>query len=214
MAFKHGILVLVVVVFAVVHMVTAGDPNIVTDFVVPSNVTQVDVNHFAYTGLRALVGVDIPPAFKVLKVSMAEFSGFVDVDKKFYTQKLQAGDVFVFPKGLVHYQYNTDAQNFAVAASVFGSASTGTVSLPSTMFTTGIDDTVLAKSFKTDVATVQSRTCNQSLTYKASLLLNINVLIMNFILDGNYAGIDEGILEFAFKTDAAIIEKIKAGLAS
>lgn len=81
--------------------------------------------------------------------------GFVDTKNNLFTQTLQAGDLFVFPKGLVHFQYNTDSQNPALAISAFGSASAGTVSIPTTLFTTGIDDNVLALSFKTDVATIQ-----------------------------------------------------------
>ncbi|KAM5585048.1 germin-like protein 9-3 [Rosa sericea] len=81
--------------------------------------------------------------------------GFVDTKNNLFTQTIQAGDLFVFPKGLVHYQYNADAQNPALAISAFGSASAGTVSVPPTLFTTNIDDNVLALSLKTDVATVQ-----------------------------------------------------------
>jgi hypothetical protein len=62
--------------------------------------------------------------------------------------------MFVFPKGLVHYQSN-QGSGPAVAISSFGSAAPGTVSVPVTVFGTGVDDTVLAKSFKTDVQTVQ-----------------------------------------------------------
>ncbi|OVA06041.1 Germin [Macleaya cordata] len=82
--------------------------------------------------------------------------GFVDTTNKLYTQTLQAGDLFVFPKGLVHYQYNVDPQDSSFAISAFGSANAGTVSVPASVFTTGIDDGILAKSFKTDVATIQA----------------------------------------------------------
>ncbi|KAL2536107.1 Germin-like protein [Forsythia ovata] len=58
-------------------------------------------------------------------------------------------------KGLVHYQYNADPKEPAIAVSAFGSANAGTASLPTTLFATGVDDTVLAKSFKTDVTTIQ-----------------------------------------------------------
>ncbi|EOY32125.1 hypothetical protein QUC31_019536 [Theobroma cacao] len=81
--------------------------------------------------------------------------GFVDTTNKLFTQRLQAGDMFVFPKGLVHYQFNCDEKDLAIAISAFGSAAAGTVSVPSTVFTTGIDDEILAKSFKTDDATIQ-----------------------------------------------------------
>ncbi|KAM5585056.1 germin-like protein 9-3 [Rosa sericea] len=81
--------------------------------------------------------------------------GFVDTKNNLFTQTLQTGDLFVFPKGLVHYQYNADSQYPALAISAFGSASAGTVSIPTTLFATNIDDNVLALSFKTDVATIQ-----------------------------------------------------------
>ncbi|KAF8403324.1 hypothetical protein HHK36_011426 [Tetracentron sinense] len=81
--------------------------------------------------------------------------GFVDTSNKLYTQKLQVGDMFVFPKGLVHYQFNPDPKKPATAISAFGSASAGTVSVPGAIFTTGIEDDILAKAFKTDVATIK-----------------------------------------------------------
>ncbi|KAL9671597.1 hypothetical protein QQ045_009167 [Rhodiola kirilowii] len=56
--------------------------------------------------------------------------GFVDTTNKLYTQSLQ------------------------LAVSAFGSAAAGTVSVPTTLFNTSIDNAILAKSFKTDVATI------------------------------------------------------------
>jgi hypothetical protein len=55
---------------------------------------------------------------------------------------------------LKHYQYNAGTAP-AIAIAAFGSANAELVSLPNTLFTTGIDDNVLALSFKTDVATIQ-----------------------------------------------------------
>ncbi|XVF70551.1 hypothetical protein PTKIN_Ptkin11bG0170700 [Pterospermum kingtungense] len=81
--------------------------------------------------------------------------GFVDTTGKLFTQTLQLGDIFVFPKGLLHYQYNPSSDQPAMAVSAFGSANAGTISIPSTVFATGIDDDVLAKGFKTDVATIE-----------------------------------------------------------
>ncbi|KAM7277499.1 hypothetical protein ACFE04_019365 [Oxalis oulophora] len=80
--------------------------------------------------------------------------GFVDTTNKLFTQKLQTGDIFVFPKGLVHYQYNSGDET-AMAVSCFGSANAGTVSVPTTVFGTGIDAGILAKAFKTDLSTIQ-----------------------------------------------------------
>ncbi|ONI01331.1 hypothetical protein PRUPE_6G133400 [Prunus persica] len=181
--------------FAIVQMAMAGDPDIISDFLLPANGT-VHANFFTYTGFRVLVGGGPPTTFKVLKATLAEFPaldgqsvsyailefpsgttnpphthprsaellflvdgtlevGFIDTKNNLFTQTLQSGDLFVFPKGLVHFQYNADAQNPALAISAFGSANAGTVSLPNTLFTTGIDNNVLAISFKTDVATIQ-----------------------------------------------------------
>ncbi|KAF8395409.1 hypothetical protein HHK36_019355 [Tetracentron sinense] len=81
--------------------------------------------------------------------------GFVDTSNKLYTQKLLLGDMFVFPKGLIHYQFNPNPKEPVTAISAFGSASAGTVSVPGTVFATGIDDNILAKAFKTDVATIE-----------------------------------------------------------
>ncbi|XVF03956.1 hypothetical protein REPUB_Repub05bG0038400 [Reevesia pubescens] len=81
--------------------------------------------------------------------------GFVDTTGKLYTQTLQVADMFVFPKGLLHYQYNPSSDEPAMAVSAFGSANAGIISIPSTVFATGIDDAVLAKGFKTDIATIQ-----------------------------------------------------------
>ncbi|KAI5567662.1 hypothetical protein BDE02_13G105900 [Populus trichocarpa] len=163
---------LLVIPFAVVQIAMAGDPDIVSDFLIPPNVTTFDGSFFTFTGMRALVGAQPPSALKVSKVSAAEFPsliaellfladgslqvGFVDTTNKLFTQTLQAGDMFIFPKGLVHFQYNADAQNTALAISAFGSASAGTVSLPTTLFATSIDDNILALAFKTDVATIQA----------------------------------------------------------
>nr|GMD64652.1 germin-like protein 9-3 [Ipomoea batatas] len=189
-------LAIVTIFLAILHLTSAGDPDILTDFVLPPDVPSADPNFFTYTGFRSLVGAPPPAAFKVTKASMAEFAalngqsvsyavlqypggsvnplhthprasellfltigtlevGFIDTTNKLFTQTLQTGDLFIFPKGLVHFQYNADPDKLAVAVSAFGSASAGTVSIPSTVFNTSIDDAILAKSFKTDVYTIQ-----------------------------------------------------------
>ncbi|CAK7331973.1 unnamed protein product [Dovyalis caffra] len=62
--------------------------------------------------------------------------GFIDTTNKLYTQTLQIGDTFVFPKGLVHFQYNADSENPAISISSFGSANAGTALVPTTVFGT------------------------------------------------------------------------------
>ncbi|XVF05144.1 hypothetical protein REPUB_Repub05bG0146400 [Reevesia pubescens] len=54
-------------------MVLAGDPDIITDFLVPANQKEVDGNFFTFTGMRVLLNEDFPSNFTVLKASMAEF---------------------------------------------------------------------------------------------------------------------------------------------
>ncbi|XP_059431209.1 germin-like protein 9-3 [Corylus avellana] len=181
--------------FTIIQLATAGDPDILSDFIAPPNVL-VDGNFFTFTGMRSVVTAGPPTTFKVFKASLAEFPalngqsvsiavlefpaistnpphihprsaellflvqgtlqvGFVDTTNKLFTQTLQTGDIFVFPKGLVHFQYNAVANASAMAVSAFGSANAGLISLPNTLFNTSIDDNVLALSFKTDVATIQ-----------------------------------------------------------
>ncbi|KAK7324854.1 hypothetical protein VNO77_28736 [Canavalia gladiata] len=189
---------MIIFAFAIVQISMAGDPDILTDFIVPPNVNTVDGNFFTFTGFRVLFSPNTTLSdFKVSKASKAEFAtldgqsvsyavlefpggsinpphthprsaellfliqgslqvGFVDTTNKLFTQSLQPGDLFVFPKGLVHFQLNADPQKPAVAISAFGSASAGTVSIPNTLFNTTIDVNVLALAFKTDVATIQT----------------------------------------------------------
>lgn len=187
---------LIIFVLTIVKTTIASDPNILSDFIVPPNVT-IDANFFTFTGFRVLTQGAPLPAFKALKAGKVEFPaldgqsvsyaalefpagsinpphthprsaelllvtkgslqvGFVDTTSKLFTQSLQVGDMFIFPKGLVHFQHNADSQNPALALSAFGSANAGTVSIASTLFNTTIDDNVLALAFKTDVATIQT----------------------------------------------------------
>ncbi|XP_016454652.1 germin-like protein 9-3 [Nicotiana tabacum] len=189
-------IVLLALAIWVVQMASAGDPDILTDFVLPLEVPSVDPSYFTFSGLRGLIGAPPPEKFKATKASMVEFPalngqsvsyailqypagsvnpvhthpratellflmsgtlqvGFIDTTNKFFNQTLQTGDVFVFPKGLLHFQYNADANNCAWAISAFGSANAGTVSVPNSVFNTSIPDNILAKSFKTDIMTIQ-----------------------------------------------------------
>ncbi|KAM5551221.1 putative germin-like protein 9-2 [Rosa sericea] len=196
MALKYFPLLILVLALATSKRTLAGDPDILSDFIVPPNNTTVDGTFFTYTGLRGVFD-GVPETFKVTKASLTEFPavdgqsvsyavlqfpangglnpphthprsaellflvagslevGFVDTKNILYTKKLQVGDIFVFPKGLVHYQFNSQPNMPSFAVSAFGSANAGTVSVPLSVFATGIDDEILAKSFKTDVDTIK-----------------------------------------------------------
>ncbi|CAN4119202.1 unnamed protein product [Withania somnifera] len=125
-------------------MAQASDPDMLCDFIVPAG-SAIDGNLFTFNCTPELLFV-VQGSLEV---------EFVNATNKLYTKTRQVGDLFVFPKGLVHYQYNSDWNNSATAVSAFGSANAGTVSLPKTLFSRGIDDQVLAKSFKSDIATIQ-----------------------------------------------------------
>ncbi|KAL6601522.1 hypothetical protein ACP70R_044742 [Stipagrostis hirtigluma subsp. patula] len=81
-------------------------------------------------------------------------AGIVDTANRLCNQELAAGDMFIFPKGTVHWQFNWGART-ATALSAFGSAAPGRLSLLVTAFGTDIDVAMLAKSFKTDAPTTQ-----------------------------------------------------------
>ncbi|KAM0879493.1 hypothetical protein ACQ4PT_034203 [Festuca glaucescens] len=149
---------LVLVVVALVSAplaAVAGDPDILTDFIVPMSMIgmppmNITGDFFTYTGFRTAMNMTMPmppPAlqnFTVTKATVMEFPamngrsvsyamlkfpsesvnpphthpraaelllvlngtlcvGFIDTTGKLYTQDLAEGDMFVFPKGLVHY---------------------------------------------------------------------------------------------------------------
>ncbi|XP_062193628.1 germin-like protein 9-1 [Phragmites australis] len=177
----------------------AGDPDILTDFVVPhaTDPSLINGTFFTYTRLITSISGD-SAKFIVSKATAAEFPallgqsvsyaalvygpgtinpphihprasellcvvqgpllvGLIDAARNgtVYTQTLESGDMFVFPKGMVHFQLN-NGTDVARAISAFGSASPGTISLPLTLFGTGIDDAVLEKSLHTDKDTVEA----------------------------------------------------------
>nr|CAH58719.1 germin-like protein precursor [Physcomitrium patens] len=80
--------------------------------------------------------------------------GLVDTTNKFYTKELQAGDVFVFPRGLVHYQINLSHKP-VIAYVGFSSSNPGTVSLPATLFGSGIPDNVHMAAFRVNQHVVE-----------------------------------------------------------
>nr|GMC91756.1 putative germin-like protein 2-1 [Ipomoea batatas] len=70
---------------------------------------------------------------------------------KLYTKTLKPGDVFIFPKGLVHYLYNVGRTNATVFSS-FSSQKPGFVILANSAFGSAppISDDVLTKAFRLD----------------------------------------------------------------
>ncbi|KAG6551863.1 hypothetical protein Mapa_006477 [Marchantia paleacea] len=75
--------------------------------------------------------------------------GLVDSTNKLFTNILYKGDIFAFPKGLVHFQINNDKYKTVRALAAFSSSNAGLVRLPNTLFNTSapISDKVLQISF-------------------------------------------------------------------
>ncbi|KAI6707435.1 hypothetical protein NL676_010397 [Syzygium grande] len=108
--------------------------------------------------------------------------GFVDTENQLFLQTLQAHDLFIFPKGLVHFQVNTKPDCKAVALGVFGSASAGTVSIPVSVFGSGIDVDILAKAFHTDDQIISELVqTNKNFKAKAKLTRQTTALIAKAI---------------------------------
>ncbi|URE06489.1 germin-like protein [Musa troglodytarum] len=138
-----------------------------------SNVTAVNVNKLA--GLNTLgismVRIDYAPrglnpphthprATEILTVIEGQlFVGFVtsnsDNGNRLFTKMLKKGDVFVFPQGLIHFQFNPGYTN-TVAIGALSSQNPGTITVADAVFGSKppISDEVLAKAFQVDKKTI------------------------------------------------------------
>ncbi|XP_062176941.1 germin-like protein subfamily 1 member 7 [Alnus glutinosa] len=79
--------------------------------------------------------------------------GFVtsNTDNRLFTKVLNAGDVFVFPIGLIHFQFNSGHTN-AVAFAGLSSQNPGVITIANAVFGSNppINPDVLAKAFQLD----------------------------------------------------------------
>ncbi|KAD6795667.1 hypothetical protein R6Q59_020441 [Mikania micrantha] len=127
------------------------------------NVTQANVNQIP--GLNTL-GVSMaridyapgglnpphvhPRATEIVFVLTGELNvGFVNTDNKLFSKTIKAGEVFIFPRGLLHFQINNGKVPAAVIAG-FNSQFPGTQRVADALFASSpkIDNGVLAKTFK------------------------------------------------------------------
>ncbi|TVU30041.1 hypothetical protein EJB05_21644, partial [Eragrostis curvula] len=85
------------------------------------------------------------------------YVGFVtsNPDNKLFTKVLNKGDVFVFPEGLIHFQFNYGTNN-AVAIAALSSQNPGVITVANAVFGSkpSISDDVLAKAFQVDKKTI------------------------------------------------------------
>ncbi|XP_057844738.2 putative germin-like protein 2-1 [Cryptomeria japonica] len=142
-----------------------------TSNAVGSNVTAANVNQIA--GLNtlgiSLVRIDFavgginpphthPRATEILVLLEGHLSvGFIDTTNKFYSKMLMKGDVFVFPKGLLHFQQNVGHRN-AVAIAALSSQNPGVQVSANSLFAANpaIPVSVLTKAFRSDQTIVDS----------------------------------------------------------
>ncbi|KAJ1696958.1 hypothetical protein LUZ63_005470 [Rhynchospora breviuscula] len=97
-----------------------------------------------------------PRATEILVVLEGSlYVGFVATDNKLFTKVLNKGDSFVFPIGLVHFQYNYGTTN-AVAFAGLSSQNPGTIRVANTLFGSKppMSDDVLTKTLMVDKKTV------------------------------------------------------------
>ena len=85
------------------------------------------------------------------------YVGFVtsNTDNRLFTKILNKGDVFVFPVGLIHFQFNVGHTN-AVAFSGLSSQNPGLITIADAVFGSNppINPDVLAKAFQLDKTVV------------------------------------------------------------
>ncbi|KAL9141092.1 hypothetical protein ABFS82_14G080500 [Erythranthe guttata] len=98
-----------------------------------------------------------PRATEVVFVLEGELDvGFITTANILYSKTIKKGEVFVFPKGLVHFQKNNGKSNAAVVAA-FNSQLPGTQSIAATLFAAAppVPDNVLTTAFQVGTKEVQ-----------------------------------------------------------
>jgi quercetin dioxygenase-like cupin family protein len=83
--------------------------------------------------------------------------GFVTTANKLFARTVRSGEVFVFPRGLVHFQRNNGRAPAAVV-SAFNSQLPGTQAVAATLFGASppVPDDVLARAFQIDAGLVEA----------------------------------------------------------
>ncbi|XP_027367542.1 germin-like protein subfamily 2 member 4 [Abrus precatorius] len=99
-----------------------------------------------------------PRATEIVFVLEGELDvGFITTGNKLISKSIKKGEVFVFPKGLVHYQKNNGDKPASVL-SAFNSQLPGTLSIAAALFTSTppVPDNVLAQAFQIDIKEVDN----------------------------------------------------------
>ncbi|KAL6843113.1 hypothetical protein ACP4OV_026826 [Aristida adscensionis] len=99
-----------------------------------------------------------PRATEILTVLEGTlYVGFVTSNpNKLFAKVLKKGDVFVFPEGLIHFQFNPSYDKPAVAIAALSSQNPGVITIANAVFGSKppISDDVLAKAFQVEKGTI------------------------------------------------------------
>jgi quercetin dioxygenase-like cupin family protein len=101
-----------------------------------------------------------PRATEILTVLKGKlYVGFVTSNpNQLFTKELNEGDVFVFPEGLIHFQFNplTITRHAAVAIAALSSQNPGAITIANAVFGSKpqISDDVMAKAFQVEKGTI------------------------------------------------------------
>ncbi|CAH2079155.1 unnamed protein product [Thlaspi arvense] len=139
------------------------DPRIVStdDFFFPGLNRAGNVNNavdYAPNGLNP--PHTHPRATEILVVQQGTLLvGFISSNQdgnRLFAKTLNVGDVFVFPEGLIHFQFNL-GRTPAVAIAALSSQNAGVITIANTVFGSNpaIDPNVLARAFQMDANTVR-----------------------------------------------------------
>ncbi|CAN1233674.1 Germin-like protein subfamily 1 member 13 [Linum perenne] len=161
-------------------LAVAYDPSILQDFCVAENSDAVFVNglacknpslatidDFTYSGLNfprntdnkiganlTVIDTTVIPGMNTLGISLGTlYVGFVtsNPDNRLISKVLYPGDVFVFPIGLIHFQFNVDKAP-AVAFAGLSSQNPGVITIANAVFGSNppVNADVLTKAFQLD----------------------------------------------------------------
>uniref|UniRef100_A0A2N9FNJ1 Germin-like protein n=1 Tax=Fagus sylvatica TaxID=28930 RepID=A0A2N9FNJ1_FAGSY len=153
-------------------LASASDPSPLQDFCVAlkdSSDSAVFVNgkvckdpklakadDFYFGGLNIAGNTENLQGSNVTTVNVDQIPGLNTLENRLFTKVLNKGDVFVFPVGLIHFQFNVGKTN-AIAIAGLSSQNAGVITIANAVFGSNppINPDVLTKAFQLDKNVVQ-----------------------------------------------------------
>jgi len=142
---------------------TATGTDAVITFGLVGDYPGLNTQGMSHVRLDFGVGGVIPPhthplaSETIFVVDGSIFTGFVSHDNVLYSKTLQKGDVFLFPRGLLHIQLNV-GDGPAVAFNSFNGQMPALLMAANQLLATNISHTVLTKSFGVSDAAIDAIT--------------------------------------------------------